>query len=300
MRGILASVVLCLGALSAAAEVAVAEVAVAPVRPVARPVADTRVPLRPEPRPDVRAPEVARATVLPMLVAPAIASAEDVRPAARPGVIALKLHASPRPRMRPASGPERITPAAIVRSAPVPEATTGARARKVCGDPAIIGRKIPPIAARLKGCGLEDGVSVISVAGVALTQPVSVDCATAGALKDWVERGVKPAVGRKGGGVAAMQIAASYSCRPRNNQKGAKISEHGRGRAIDVSAVILVDGSAITVLKGWGTKAEGATLASMHKAACGPFSTVLGPGADRHHADHFHLDTAPGRGPYCR
>jgi hypothetical protein len=38
----------------------------------------------------------------------------------------------------------------------------------------------------------------------------------------------------------------------------------------------------------------------MRKAACGPFNTVLGPGSDPFHGDHFHLDTARGRGPYCR
>jgi len=39
----------------------------------------------------------------------------------------------------------------------------------------------------------------------------------------------------------------------------------------------------------------------MHRAACGPFGTVLGPNADRFHQDHFHFDTARHRsGPYCR
>ena len=135
---------------------------------------------------------------------------------------------------------------------------------------------------------------------MALSQPASVDCQTARALKDWVEGGVKPAVGRKGGGVAMLQVAGSYSCRPRNNQKGNRVSEHGRGRAVDITAIVLADGTALSVLKGWGTRAAGKTLASARKAACGPFNTVLGPGSDRFHHDQFHLDTARGRGPYCR
>lgn len=207
---------------------------------------------------------------------------------------------SPRPPARPhgMTAPDRVE-RAVFRTQPVPEATTG-RKGALCGDPALQGRTIAPIAGRLKGCGLEDGVSLISVAGVALTQPASVDCATATALKHWVETGVKPAIGKEGGGVAALQVAASYVCRGRNNVKGAKVSEHGKGRAIDISAILLADGTVVTVEKGWGSKAYGKPLARMRKAACGPFSTVLGPGSDRHHDDHFHMDTARGRGAYCR
>lgn len=276
-------------------------------------------PLRPAPRPEVTAPEVTRAAtsaaVLLLPDAPA-----GLRPAARPAkpqapvVVPAAQEQSPRPEARPrgllrlaatagrarpvTGGPEVLVQAAFR----VPQSTGPATGRKgsVCGDPDILGKAIPPILGKVRGCGLEDGVSVIAVAGVALTQPASIDCTTARALKDWVEGGVRPAVGRKGGGVAALQIAASYSCRPRNNQKGARISEHGRGHAVDVAAIILADGTSVSVQTGWGTKSYGKTLASARKAACGPFNTVLGPGSDRFHDDHFHLDTARGRGAYCR
>lgn len=257
-----------------------------------------------------REPEVGRATLLPATFVVTPLELPSLRPAPRPDRVApvtatrsavpsaFAPTASLRPEVRPAVAPERIVKA-VFRTQPVPEATIG-RKGAVCGDPAIVGKTIPPIAAKLKGCGLEDGVSVISVAGVALTQPASIDCATAKALKTWVETGVKPAVGRQGGGVAALQVAASYSCRGRNNQADAKISEHGKGRAVDISAIVLADGTSVTVLKSWGSKSYGTSLASMRKAACGTFNTVLGPGSDRFHDDHFHLDTARGRGPYCR
>jgi hypothetical protein len=204
----------------------------------------------------------------------------------------------PEPRPQRLMVPERVQKATF-RTQPLPEVTTG-RKGSVCGDPALKGRTIPPIKAMLTGCGLKDGVSLISVSGVALTQPAAVDCATAKALKQWVDKGVKPAIGNKDGGVAALQVAASYACRARNNVKGAKVSEHGKGRAIDISAILLANGTAVTVEKGWGSTRYGKPLARMRKAACGPFNTVLGPGSDRHHSDHFHLDTARGRGPYCR
>src|SRR5690606_18477146 len=270
-------------------------------------------------------PESPRPEARPGSGAVALAPIGQVRPAPRPEVAAvpevtraamsaaaLLLPEAParlRPLARPAAMPAAAVEVATVAASPVPEArprslrkpaVVPVRALPGAGDPEILGKAIPPILGKVKGCGLDDGVSVISVAGVALTQPASIDCTTARALKDWVEGGVKPAVGRKGGGVAALQIAASYSCRPRNNQKGARMSEHGRGRAVDVAAIILADGTSLSVLKGWGTKAAGKTLAASRKAACGPFNTVLGPGSDRFHADHFHLDTARGRGAYCR
>ncbi len=171
----------------------------------------------------------------------------------------------------------------------------------VCGNPNIRGEKISRIPAKLRGCGLDNGVKVTEVSGVALTQHAKIDCNTAKALNTWVERGVKPAVGRRGGGVKSLKVVAHYACRTRNNQKGAKVSEHGRGRAVDIAAINLKDGSSMTVLKGWRSAKNGPALKKMHKAACGPFGTVLGPNANRFHQDHFHFDTARYRsGTYCR
>lgn len=171
----------------------------------------------------------------------------------------------------------------------------------VCGDSTIKGTKISPIPGRIRGCGVRNPVKLTEIDGVGLTQPATIDCNTARALKAWVKDGVKPAVGRRGGGVKSLRVAAHYTCRTRNNRTGAKISEHGKGRAIDISGILLNDGSEITVLKGWRTQREGRMLRKMHKAACGPFGTVLGPDSDRFHQDHFHFDTAQYRsGSYCR
>jgi hypothetical protein len=148
---------------------------------------------------------------------------------------------------------------------------------------------------------VENPVRITSVGGVRLSTPATMDCKTAKALHSWVEKGAKPAVGRKGGGVAQIKVAAGYACRTRNNQPGAKISEHGRGRAIDISAIKLADGTEMTVLQGWKDRRQGPMLKKMHRAACGPFGTVLGPNADKFHRDHFHFDTARYRsGSYCR
>jgi hypothetical protein len=205
------------------------------------------------------------------------------------------LHA-PLPRARPGE-PEEL----MLASAPAPRKKSKAtRKGSVCGNPEIRGEEIAVIKASVKGCGLSDGVSVTAVSGVALSTPAQLDCTTAEALNRWVEGALIPAVGSTGGGVARLQVAASYACRPRNNQKGNRISEHGRGRAIDISAIVLENGKVVSVLSDWGQGRGGKILKSVRAAACGPFTTVLGPGSDSHHRDHLHLDTARGRGPYCR
>lgn len=171
----------------------------------------------------------------------------------------------------------------------------------VCGDPAIQGEVVGQVRGRVSGCGLAEAVRVRSVSDVALSQHAVMDCRTAEALKTWVNASVKPTLRNTGGGVTGLRVAAHYACRTRNNKKGARISEHGKGRAIDISGFRLRDGSTVTVLKGWTARNTGKALRQMHRDACGPFGTVLGPNADRHHRDHFHFDTARYRsGAYCR
>lgn len=173
-------------------------------------------------------------------------------------------------------------------------------ADKVCGDPAIRGGVVAPVRGRIAGCGIAAPVRIVEVAGVALSRPAMVDCPTARAFHRWVEAGAKPALAGTGGGLAKLRVAAHYVCRTRNHRPGARISEHGKGRAIDISAFTLRDGRVITVADGWSGR-DAAALRRMHRAACGPFGTVLGPEADRWHRDHFHFDTARYRsGSYCR
>lgn len=189
----------------------------------------------------------------------------------------------------------------IFKRKPKEEKKKETLAGSVCGVPGIKGTAIAPIQSRTRGCGVSDPVQLTSVGGVRLTQRATIDCPTAKALYGWVENSVKPTIGKTGGGVVSLRVAAHYACRTRNSQKGARISEHGKGRAIDISAFNLADGSAITVLQGWRHKTYGPMLQKVHREACGPFGTVLGPRADRFHQDHFHFDTARYRsGSYCR
>ncbi|PLL14132.1 extensin family protein [Tabrizicola sp. TH137] len=164
----------------------------------------------------------------------------------------------------------------------------------VCGDRAIRGEELARITSNVRGCGVEEPVRVTMVDGVRLTTPATIDCPTARALKTWIEDGMRPAFGRQE--VVELRVAASYICRPRNNIRGAKISEHGRGKAIDISGFILSNGRELSVSDDYNRQMRRA-----HRAACGIFGTTLGPGSDGYHEDHLHFDTAShGNGPYCR
>ena len=254
-----------------------------------------------------------------VLVGPVFAGPEaSLHPLARGTVLeSAALAPAQRPALRPMSEQEAAMAQITYASVPLPQSRrpilrpsgleqrvmTKRRAQKrgsVCGDVSIQGEKIGSVPGRIRGCGVKNAVQVTSVSGVKLSTASTMDCGTAQALKSWIDTGLTPAM-RPIGKVAQIKVAAHYACRTRNNKTGARISEHGKGRAIDISAFTLTNGATVTVLNDWNKGAAGTALRQMHKSACGPFGTVLGPEADRYHRDHFHFDTARYRsGSYCR
>ncbi|MBB96743.1 MAG: extensin-like protein [Rhodobacteraceae bacterium] len=171
------------------------------------------------------------------------------------------------------------------------------RKGSVCGDIDIQGEKVGNYG-KGGGCYIADAVRVKSVSGVRLSSSALMTCKTAEALNTWVDKAVQPAFSKQ---VVELKVAAHYACRTRNNRAGAKLSEHAKGRAIDISAFTLKNGKQVTVLNDWGRGKYGKALAKSHAKACGIFGTVLGPRSDGYHRDHFHLDTANYRsGAYCR
>ncbi|MFB2531181.1 extensin family protein [Paracoccus sp. p3-h83] len=170
----------------------------------------------------------------------------------------------------------------------------------ICGTRSVIGERIAPI--QQGACGIANPVRITSVAGVRLSQPATLDCQTVRALEQWTVDTAIPAVGGSRGGLAELTVAASYACRGRNRQAGARMSEHGLGKAIDISGFVTGDGTRVTVEGDWGFFGRAArVLKQMRGGACGTFGTVLGPGSDAYHHDHLHLDVAQYRsGPYCK
>jgi hypothetical protein len=141
---------------------------------------------------------------------------------------------------------------------------------------------------------------------VSMRPPALLRCSMIPQVERWVTNVVKPSAEYYFGmPVVEMKVAASYGCRPMNNQSGAKLSEHGYANALDVSAFTLADGRVVTVKAGWwGAERERLFLRAVHEGACQEFTTVLGPNSDSFHHDHFHVDLArrgrDGRGRYCK
>jgi hypothetical protein len=263
------------------------------LRPVARPAGVIVV------QPD--APPTATA------VTPADPRAQ-IRPQARPpGLAATAAAPRPAPRVTPAPTQVRETRAerrarerAERRAGRQGGGQAGVQGGGLCGDAGLVGEVFGAVPGP-GACGIPNAVRLRAVSGVRLSTSATIDCNTAKALKRWVDRSVIPETDGRGGGVAELRVAASYACRGRNNQPGARLSEHASGRAIDISGLTLRDGTTLTVLQDWGSGRNGRLMKSLHRAACGPFGTVLGPNSDRFHRDHFHFDTARHRsGPYCK
>jgi hypothetical protein len=158
---------------------------------------------------------------------------------------------------------------------------------------------------RSGSCGIPAPVEVAALGGgaVKLSMKAVVNCDLASTLAAFMRDVVDPVARQKlGSGVTDIRVAAAYHCRTRNGVSGAKLSEHAKGNAIDISA-FKVNGDWIEV-GGKNGLAQAAFLREVRKSACGPFTTVLGPGSDAYHSDHFHFDLAKrgqsGRGHYCR
>lgn len=229
------------------------------------------------------------------------AAAPHISPAPSPRAAAA--HVSPTPSARdaapktsPAPAPRGAALKVTARAAPV-------GAGSVCGDPRLIGVRIPAISGAHPGCGVEAPVRLVAVAGVSLTGKAEVTCENAVALADWVEQTAQPAaIGLLSTRLVSIRSVASYVCRPRNGKKGAKLSEHAKGNALDIAGFSFAGGETVAVTRGWSrTDPRGKYLRKVWAGACGPFGTVLGPEANHHHHDHFHFDTARYQnGTYCR
>jgi hypothetical protein len=158
-------------------------------------------------------------------------------------------------------------------------------------------------------CGLEQPfkVSATSRGYVGMEPPATLGCPMVAAVDRWVAGAVQPAARRYlGQHVVAIRQMSSYSCRTRESRRRAKLSEHAFGNALDVAGFRLADGRDILIARSWwrGRREEQAFLRAVFAAACREFYTVLGPGYNRAHANHFHLDllltNAKNGRHYCR
>jgi hypothetical protein len=89
--------------------------------------------------------------------------------------------------------------------------------------------------------------------------------------------------------VKAVRTGPGYECRNRNRAANGHLSAHALGIAVDVAAFELANGKALPIKPDGDVRGE-AAVAAVRTAACGWFTTILGPGSDPAHTDHMHVD----------
>ena len=172
---------------------------------------------------------------------------------------------------------------------------------ELCGNPLLAGVERDRITESNPACGIKNPVEILYVAGVEMTPHPVLNCTTANALATWVDSAAKPDVAAIGRRLAKLRVGSHYACRTRNSVRGARLSEHATGNAVDITAFTLDSGEVYTIKDGWNSPVFGKVMQKAYAQACGIFGTTLGPNADRNHLDNLHFDVASYRGgPYCR
>ncbi|WP_422718080.1 extensin family protein [Falsochrobactrum tianjinense] len=155
---------------------------------------------------------------------------------------------------------------------------------------------------RSNSCHIDNPIEVSAFASgsIAFKPAATLNCQVTEAFARWIKGDLQPSARlRYLSGVNTIYNAGGYSCRTMNHRRGAKMSEHSRGNAIDVTKITLNNGKNISVRKpGFFAFREKGLLNSVRSDACDYFTTVLGPGYNREHADHFHFDLMPRRNGY--
>jgi hypothetical protein len=156
------------------------------------------------------------------------------------------------------------------------------------------------------GCGTPGAILINSIAGVAIDPPAEANCDLAEALHAWIAWSVKPAAQEHlGKTLTVVHNASAYACRRRNNSASGKMSEHAYANALDISTLGFDDNSSTNIKGDWsglkqlvGLSDKSAFLRRIRRDACIRFTTVLGPGSDPYHGDHFHIDRAHRKSGY--
>jgi hypothetical protein len=200
----------------------------------------------------------------------------------------------------PPSRPPDITPPATPTPAASPPPLAGSEkadqtcvAKLIASGAGAEAASIPgPIA---EGCGVSSPVrldSIVLANGDVVDLPGGpiLECEFALVFADYVRVIIAPlGAGTLGTKVDSIETGTGYQCRTRDHLAGAKISAHANGIAIDLLAVRFADKRRVAFEHQDGAN-EASYIRATRAAACGWFTTVLGPGADPFHANHMHVD----------
>lgn len=163
-------------------------------------------------------------------------------------------------------------------------------------------RDLPPIDDG-GACRIDFPVEVSGLSGgIGMKPAATLSCDMAATFALWTKKELGPASRwRYFSGVKTIHQGSSYSCR--RIAGTSTPSEHATGNALDVMRIELENGRDIDVRKpGWFAFRQRGLLNKVRAGGCDYFTTVLGPGYNRDHADHFHFDIKNRRNGYraCR
>jgi hypothetical protein len=150
-------------------------------------------------------------------------------------------------------------------------------------------------------CGIDYPIELSGLSGnIAVKPAVKLNCQVTEAFAKWVKYELAPSSRyRYWSGVKTIKPLGGYSCRTMNSRRGNPMSEHARGNAIDVGKFVLKNGKEIDVRrKGFFAFRERGLLKAVRTDSCKYFNTVLGPGSDPFHKDHFHFDLRTRKSGY--
>ena len=156
---------------------------------------------------------------------------------------------------------------------------------------------------RLIGPGSCGGDDMVELQAVLLDKNRRIDikpapvlrCEMAEQFALWVRDDVVTRVARNGITLASVETYDDYNCRGRNRVFGAKISEHGKGNAVDIRSLTSTDKKPVLLTDKTFAKD---VRTDLRASACARFTTVLGPGSDGYHEEHIHVDLAQRRGGF--
>ncbi|WP_288429820.1 extensin family protein [uncultured Agrobacterium sp.] len=150
-------------------------------------------------------------------------------------------------------------------------------------------------------CGIDYPIELSGLdSGVAIRPAVKLNCQVTLAFAKWVKFELVPSSRfRYLSGVGRITPMGGYSCRKMNSRSSNPWSEHARGNAIDIGTITLKNGKEIDVRKkSFFAFREKGLLKAVRSDSCKYFSTVLGPGSDPNHWNHFHFDLRTRKSGY--
>jgi hypothetical protein len=239
----------------------------------------------------MRTPRSAHACLRDLLIATAV-----VTPLAASG--APSIDAPPLPRPRPAEAPART---AAHTQGPTEEAKPEPTLDQAClarlHEAGIEFESIDVPSGAKSGCAIDTPVRLKAIklaprwrASIRLPDEPTLSCRFGERFGHWLRDLVAPLIaGELSVELKSVRTGPGYECRNRNRSETGKISAHASGLAADIASFELANGRTLTI-KPDGDEHLRATVSALRVAACGWFTTVLGPGSDAAHADHMHVD----------